>query len=267
MNGITNIHMVDMRPERRDMLLNQKLDKTTPVPLYYQLKELILSEIKSGAYPKNSMIPTEKELSEIFEISRTTVRQAVAELVKEGWLYRVKSKGTFVSQPKINQDFMQKLESYNDQICRTGRTPHTEVLEFDVLKATKEIADYLEIQPEDKVIYLHRKRYADDEPIVVLKTYLPYDRCAFIMAHDFEKEALYKVLAEDDKCKVFCVKRLVEAIEASASDAEILGMKRGKPIQYFTSVGYNAFGQPIEYSLAKYRGDKSRFEVTVFTEK
>ena len=188
------------------MLQAKKLDKTTPVPLYFQLKELIMAEIKNGTYPKDSVIPTEKELSEMFDISRTTVRQAIAELVQEGWLYRVKSKGTFVSQPKINQDFIQKLESYNDQIRRTGRTPRTEVLDFKVMKASQEVAEQLELQPGDEVIYLHRKRYADDDPIVVLKTYLPYEKCSFVMEHDFEKESLYAVLSEKDSVKVYYVK-------------------------------------------------------------
>ncbi|MGN8800820.1 GntR family transcriptional regulator [Candidatus Merdisoma sp. HCP28S3_D10] len=249
------------------MLLGKKLDKTTPIPLYFQLKELIMSEIKNGSYPKDSMIPTEKELSDMFGISRTTVRQAITEMVQEGWLYRVKSKGTFVSQPKINQDFIQKLESYNDQIVRTGRTPYTEVLDFKVEKAKPEVAEHLNIRPEDPVVFLYRKRYADDEPIVVLKTYLPYDRCSFVMEHDFTKESLYSVLSRDDSTRVYCVKRLVEAVEATASDAEILDMKKGKPIQFFSSVGVNVFGQPIEFSLARYRGDRNSFEVTVFTDK
>ena len=105
-----------------------KINKNTPVPLYFQLKTLILDEIKSGRYKVGDAIPTEKELSEMFEISRTTVRQAVMELVQEGWLYREKSKGTFVAQPKIRQDFIQKIESFNDQITRSGMTPSTEVL-------------------------------------------------------------------------------------------------------------------------------------------
>lgn len=249
------------------MLQDKKLDKTTPVPLYYQLKELIMAEIKSGTYPKDSAIPTEKELIDMFDISRTTVRQAITELVQEGWLYRVKSKGTFVSRPKVNQDFIQKLESYNEQIRRTGRTPHTEVLEFKVVKAKKEVAEHLNIKPEDKVVYLYRKRYADDDPIVILKTYLPYDRCSFVMDHDFEKESLYAVLSKDSSVQVYRVKRLVEAVEATANDAEKLNMKRGKPIQFFTSVGYNMAGQPIEFSQARYRGDRNSFEVTVFNEK
>lgn len=249
------------------MLWDKKLDKSTPIPLYFQLKELILAEIKNGTYPKDSAIPTEKELSKIFDISRTTVRQAIVELVQEGWLYRVKSKGTFVSRPKINQDFMQKMESYNDQILRTGRTPRTEVLDFKVVTATSEIAEKLKIQIGDKVVYLYRKRYADEDPIVILKTYLPYDKCAFVMEHDFEKESLYSVLSVDDSVKVSFIKRRVEVMEATSDDAVKLNMKRGKPIQFVASVGYNVFGDPIEYSLARYRGDKSSFEVTVFTEK
>lgn len=226
------------------MLQAKKLDKTTPVPLYFQLKELIMAEIKNGTYPKDSVIPTEKELSEMFDISRTTVRQAIAELVQEGWLYRVKSKGTFVSQPKINQDFIQKLESYNDQIRRTGRTPRTEVLDFKVMKASQEVAEQLELQPGDEVIYLHRKRYADDDPIVVLKTYLPYEKCSFVMEHDFEKESLYAVLSEKDSVKVYYVKRLAEAVEATSDDAEKLNMKKENRFYISKPWGAMPLGNP-----------------------
>lgn len=248
-------------------MLKNKLDKTIPVPLYYQLKELIISEIKNGNYTKDSLIPTEKEFSEYFQISRTTVRQAITELVQEGYLYRIKSKGTFVSRPKINQDFIQKLESFNDQIKRTGMVPSTEVLDFKVIKAAAEVASKLEINPDDKVIFLHRRRFANSEPIVVIKTYLPYNRCAFVLDHDFTKESLYSVLSQDESVKVYYVKRLVEAVEATSTDIKYLGIKSKIPIQFFTSVGYNIYGQPIEYSLARYRGDRNSFEVTVFVDK
>ena len=217
-------------------------------------------------YSQDSVIPTEKELSDMFDISRTTVRQAIIEMVQEGWLYRVKSKGTFVSQPKINQDFIQKLESYNEQIRKTGKIPHTEVLDFKVIQAMPEVANRLNIQLGDKIIYLHRKRYADNEPIVILKTYLPYEQCSFVMEHDLEKESLYSILSGNNSVKIHYMKRLVEAVEATASDAENLNMKKGKPIQLFTSVGFNVFNEPIEFSSARYRGDRSCFEVTVCTE-
>ena len=103
------------------MLDVTKLKKDVPIPLYFQLKELLLAEITKGTYQTGEAIPTEKELSEMFQISRTTVRQAISELEHKGWLNRMKSKGTFVSKPKFHQNFTNALESYNDQIIKSGR--------------------------------------------------------------------------------------------------------------------------------------------------
>ena len=249
------------------LLDNNSLDKSVPIPLYFQLKELILSEIRDGNYKSGSLIPTENELSDAFEISRTTVRQAITELVQEGWLYRVKSKGTFVSRPKISQDFIKKIESYNDQMTRLGMVPSTEVTEFSIQKANEQVSAALQIPEKSNVIFLCRRRFIDGEPLVTLKTYLPYDKCAFIMDCDLSKASLYQVLAaRGDEFRVFQIQRMIEAVEATANDASNLNMKKGKPIQYFSSIGLNAFGVPLEYSLARYRGDRSRFEVTVFPE-
>lgn len=244
----------------------KKIDKSVPIPLYFQLKTLILEEIKSGYYQVGSMIPTEKEFSEGFQISRTTVRQAITELVQEGWLYRIKSKGTFVAQPKINQNFIQKLESFNDQILRGGMTPSTEVLDFKTVKANSTVAQNLSLKENDLVIYLYRKRLADNEPIVTVETYLPYQLCSFVFEHNLAEERLYSILNQNTETSVFRVKRTVEAIEANANDEKYLKIKRGKPIQFFASIGYNTYGHPIEYSLARYRGDRNSFEVTVFPE-
>ena len=247
------------------MLTNpSKIDKSTPVPLYFQLKQLIMEEIKNGTYKVGGMIPTEKELSDTFQISRTTVRQAITELVQEGWLYRIKSKGTFVSQPKISQDFIKKLESFNDQILRAGMSPSTEVLKLEVRQATAKVAASLDLKDKEAVIYLHRKRLANGEPIVTIETFLPYKDCSFILTHDLEKELLYSILNERKETSVFRVSRIVEAVEADSRDEQYLDIEKGKPIQHFTSTGYNAYGKPIEYSLARYRGDRSSFEITVF---
>jgi len=243
---------------------SSQIDKSVPVPLYFQLKTLILNEIKNGCYKTNDLIPTEKDLSDMFKISRTTVRQAITELVSEGWLYRVKSKGTFVSQPKISQDFIKKVESFNDQIQRAGMIPSTEVLSLKVVKASETIASRLELKKNDAVIYLHRKRLADNEPIVTIETFLPYEDCAFLLTHDLEQERLYSILNEHKDTVIFQVKRIVEALEANESDKKYLNIEIGKPIQHFTSTGYNASGKPIEFSLARYRGDRNSFEITVF---
>ncbi len=244
----------------------EKIDKSVPIPLYFQLKTLILEEIKAGNYKVGSIIPTEKEFSDAFLISRTTVRQAITELVQEGWLYRIKSKGTFIAQPKINQDFIKKLESFNDQIMRAGMTPSTEVLDLKTIRADSAVATNLKLKENDPVIYLYRKRLADGEPIVTIETYLPFSICAFVLEHDLSKERLYSILNQSTETAVFRVKRIVEAVEADKNDEIYLNIKEGKPIQHFSSVGYNAYDRPIEYSLARYRGDRNSFEITVFPE-
>ncbi|HAX50975.1 GntR family transcriptional regulator [Muricomes intestini] len=247
----------------------EKINKSVPIPLYFQLKELILAEIKEGNYKSGDMIPTEKDISDTFQISRTTVRQAITELVQEGWLYRVKSKGTFVSQPKITQEYIRKIESFNDQMYRMGVEPSTEVLELKTMKGMEAgdlVVKALEIAENDSVIFLYRKRMADGEPIVTTKTYLPFSECEFLLTHDLNTEQLYSILSQKEETRIFRIERTVEAIEAKAEDVKLLQMKRGKPIQYFISTGYNAYGKPIEYTLSRYRGDRNKFEVTVFPE-
>lgn len=246
------------------MLSTLKIDKNTPIPLYFQLKELLLREIEAGNYPVGATIPTEMEISEQLAISRTTVRQAITELVQEGWLYRVKSKGTFVAQPKIQQDFIQRLEKYDEQIIRSGKTPATELLECKVIKATDNIAASLQLTVKDKVIFIHRRRFADEEPIVTIKTYIPYDLCNFILDYDLSKNSLYDTLSQKEETHIYYVKRLVEAVAATREDSQHLNIKTGKPIQSFVSTGYNSSDRPIEYSLARYRGDRNSFEITVF---
>lgn len=240
-----------------------KLDKSIPIPLYFQLKGLILQQIKEGSYKVGDSIPTEKELSDIYDISRTTVRQAVTELVQEGWLYRVKSKGTFVRAPKIEQSFIQALGSFNDQILELGMTPSTEVLDFEVIEVPEEVASHLNLAKGEKVLYIHRRRFADSEPIVMVETYLPYHKCEFVLNRDLVKESLYPILSESNETKICKIRRFIEAVEAEKYDIKHLNMAKGKAIQQFISIGYNHKDEPIEYSLARYRGDKNRFEIVI----
>lgn len=245
------------------MLGEGKLNKSVPIPLYFQLKEVILEEMRNGNYKSDDLIPTEKELSDMYQISRTTVRQAITELVQEGWLYRIKSKGTFVSKPKINQTFIQALGSFNDQIIKSGRTPQTELLDFKIITAPENVAEVFHLQPKEKVIYIHRKRCADNDPIVMVKTYLPYKKCSFVMEHDLSSESLYPILSKMEETRIYMIKRIIEAVDATAYDIKNLNVNRGKAIQQFISTGYNVFEEPIEYSIARYRGDRNSFEVII----
>lgn len=242
----------------------QQINREIPIPMFYQLKTILLSDIESGKYAKGAMIPTEAELSEMFGISRTTVRQAVLELVQQGYLRRIKGKGTFVSRPKImHNNFIQKIEGFYDEITRLGMTPSTEVLECVAIDPPEDVVENLGLKPGEKTVLLHRKRCADGEPIVVIKTYLPYSSCGFILDHDMETNQLYKLLATRPDTEVCNLVRRIEASEATDKDRKYLNMTIGKPIHFFTTVGYARNGTPIEYSLARYRGDRNRFEVHI----
>ena len=252
---------IDEKEGYHAMLEVHKLEKSTPIPLYFQLKQLLLEAIKRGDYAVDSLIPTEKELSEMFQISRTTVRQAITELVQEGWLYRIASKGTYVARSKIKQDFIRRLEPFNEQILRTGRKPSTQLLAMEIGSMPADLRGSFELEEGGSFIYLHRRRFADDEPIVTVETWLPLERCEFIRSHDFLTESLYNVLALSERTRICRVNRVLEAVPARTRDTEYLNLQRGKPVMLSTTVGYNRSDEPIEYSIARYRGDLNRFEV------
>ena len=243
-----------------------QLNKEIPVPLYFQLKEQIQTMIREDVLARDELLPTEMDFAKELGISRTTVRQAFTELAREGWVYRKKSKGTFVSAPKMKQDFISRLLNYEDEMKKLGKTPSTKLLKQVIMDPPSDAAGALQLGHEEKALYLQRLRFADDEPVVTVETYLPLPLCDFVCEHDLEKESLYRILSRDESTAVYSIRRRVEAVEAVKEDMEYLSVKRGKPIQLFHSIGYNMDRKPIEYSIARYRADRSSFEVTVFAD-
>jgi GntR family transcriptional regulator len=244
------------------MSLDQKkIDHKTPIPLYYQLRTILLDEIQKGAYPVGSSIPTETEISEIFRISRSTVRQAILELAQEGWLERHTSKGTFVTRPQKAVAHIRSFEPFNQQVAKTGKRPKTELLRMSVVEAGDTVASYLHIDPSSKVISMFRKRSADDVPMVTMQNYLPYALCNFILSHDFERESLYEVLSQRDEYKNIVTKTIVSAKDANVEDSELLDVKLGSPILCFDTVTGTEDGSVVDCAFSRYRGDMSEFEI------
>ena len=244
------------------MLEDHKIDKTVPIPLYFQLKKIILDEVENGSYPVGTLIPTEMEIGEMFGISRTTVRQAIKELVQEGRLYRIKSKGTFVARPKIRQKFFHKYGDVEDEAAESGGAPGTEVLAFKVVDMPEEFAG-LRGEKGAKAIYLYRVRSSKGAPVVRTETYLPYKGFEFLLDHDFTKQRLYDVLAPHKKLRVARISRDFGAVAANGEDCKVLGVKRGSPIHFFKTIGYNEAGEVVEYSFARYRGDRNTFHIDI----
>ncbi len=244
-----------------------ELNREVPIPLYYQLKSFLLEEIKNGNYKIGAPIPTEYEIQQLFKISRSTVRQAISELVQEGWLSRQTSKGTFVTHPKENAAHIRSFEPFYQQVARTGMEARTELVDLKVIEAGEVISSYLDLDPKNKVISMFRRRFSNDMPMVTMQNFLPYSLCSFILSHDFEKESLYEVLSQQTESRTYVTKTIVSASKSTAEDVSLLGIKLGVPILSFNTITRTESGNIIDYAFSRYRGDVNKFEIDVYPEK
>ncbi len=237
------------------------INKSIPLPFYYQIKEMILEFIHSSS--EGALIPTEMALCEHFEVSRQTVRQAISELASEGYLIRKKGKGTFVSGHQVKQDFLLMVDSFDDEMRRKGFTPTTKVLEFVLEKSDAKMSKTLGLKKGSDIVKLRRLRFANNEPFVLVLTYLPYNKMTNIMSVDFNKVSLYKVMEEDYQLKIEKASMVLESYTAMEYQAKHLGIKVGDPIQMIQRVTYLPDETPIEYSKAEYRGDRNKFTINL----
>lgn len=235
-------------------------DGASPIPLYYQIERFLRGIIDRGELAVDEMLPPETELAEIFGVSRSTIRQAITELVRSDLLYRRKGRGTFVRTPKIAGQSLQILSSFDDEIRRKGRVPGTKVLEQRVTAAPDPVCAALELEPGGQTLYLRRLRYVDGEPILYFETYLPAGKYPGLESTDFERNSLYDTLERSYGTRVDRVVRRVEVKTADRAEAELLGIKRGNAIFFVTFTGYRG-NEPVEYSMTRYRGDKNEFVV------
>lgn len=240
------------------------LDKTIPIPLYYQLKQQMLVMIEQGMLNENDMLPPENELCNSLDVSRPTIRQAFKELVDEGHLKRYKGRGTFVSKPKIEAHFLCKLESFNDEIRAKNMTPRTEVIALEKIDGPHEAEKHLKLPSGSSLIYLSRIRLADGVPLVYVETYIPYDAFSSLMDVDFNEKSLYSTLEDLYGVRIRHVRREIEAVNARRKEAALLDIAFNKAISLVKTIGSIDSERSIEYSVARYRGDMNIFNVEIY---
>jgi len=240
------------------------LDKNTPIPLYYQLKQHILSMIESGRLTEGDMIPPENELCTIFSISRPTIRQSLNELVSEGYLTRSKGRGTFVAKPKIEARFLSSLETFDNEMRSKNMVPRTEVVALKKITDPHEADEKLQIPTGSPVIHLSRLRLANDTPIVFVDTYLPFESFSKLLNVDFCKNSLYDTIEEMYNIRVNRVQREVEAVNSHRNEAQLLKIPTNSAISLVRTIGYSTgYSGPVEYSVARYRGDMNKFSLEI----
>jgi len=229
------------------------LKKDIPIPLYYQLKEILLDFIhkaKSG-----EAIPTEKQLCAQFDISRQTVRQAINELTADGYLRRLKGKGTFITKSKITQDHLSFVDSFQESMERKGLIVKTKVLESIIVQSDRHIEEALSLAPKSDVVKLRRLRYVNGETNNIALNYLPRAKFPGILKKDLECESLYKIIREDYGYKIDRCAGTIESTIAGEYEAEILDISVGTPILYVENITFLQDGTPIEFFMVNYRGD------------
>jgi DNA-binding GntR family transcriptional regulator len=243
---------------------NSKLIPDSPLPLYYQLKQLILDMLKE--LPPLSPVPSERELCETFSVSRPTVRRALEELEHDGELYRLAGKGTFVADKKYVDHEMQWFIGFYEDASMQQRNPTTKVLQQSIITATQDIAQKLSIPEESEVFVLERLRYVDGEPICLVSSYIPYKICPDLAKTNFAELSLFNFLKSYD-ISIFKARRSIEVKHASGVEAAQLNIEKGDPVVLFQSLGYSENGIPFEYVRSRYPAYKARFESEVFQPK
>jgi len=239
-----------------------KIDKNSAVPLYYQLKEFIQNEIESGNYNIGDKLPTEKEFCEKFDLSRITVRNALKDLENKGLVIRKRSHGTFVSMPQLIQG-PKDLKSFTEDIKSLGFEPSTEEISREVLDAKGIIANSLRLRNSEKVISLKRLRLANNEPMGIQETFLPFDKFKKIL-EEKKIESLYNWMNEELNIEVKYAIETYRAVTLDNVEAKLLKVSKESPAFYVERCGYDNDRNPIEFVKSLMRADKYQISINLF---
>ena len=226
-------------------------------PLYHQLMQRIRADIDRGTYPTGSKIPPEHELEQLYQVSRVTVRRALAELTAKGLLERKQGKGTFVSVPGGNTE-LKSLHSFHDTCRINGVRPSTAVVHIRETAADGADAEELNLSPGDRVLEILRVRKADGVPVVLEKNRfsLAY---AWLQDQDLSG-SLYSLLREYGVEPKLAVHE-VSLRFAAAEEAELLQTEQGAPLVCLHEVIYDQRGRPLHNSIQLIRGDRFVFRI------
>ncbi len=245
------------------VLSHENIDKNSPIPAYYQIMNHLREKIEEGDYPVNSTVPPERELVEMYQVSRMTVRQAIAELVNEGILVRRKGIGTFVAPPKIEQK-LNSLTSFTEDMAHRGMKAGGHILSFKELAPDSTIRKILSLSVEDTVFESVRLRLADEEPMALETTTLVASLCPGLKREDLENQSLYKLLTERWNLQLEYATQSLEPILAPSHEATILHVAPGAPLLLMYRVTYDQSGRAFEHVKSLYRGDRYKFVTELY---
>jgi GntR family transcriptional regulator len=234
------------------------LNKDNPIPLYYQLAEWLQEQIRAGLLKPGAQLPSERDLSEQFGISRMTVRQAIAYLVREGVLLVKQGIGTFVSEPKLAHDTLHLL-GFTEEVMQQGGIAVSRVLEQRITEAPVSVATGLKLEAAQTVVKIVRLRLAGQIPLLLETIFIPASLCPALENEDLSTKSLYALLEQQYGLRLRHAKQILEATTANDYESNLFGVEPGTPMILLEGVTFTDQNQPVEYFKTIYRGDRFKF--------
>lgn len=238
------------------------IDKNSVIPLYHQIKQDIKRKIKDNTYAVNEHIPSESELISQYNVSRMTIRLAIEELEKEGYVKKIQGKGTFVKKRKLTQE-LNTITSWAETMQSQGMLVETKVLETSELLATEELAEQMNIAPQTKLYSIKRIKSVNSEPIGISHVYVVAAMAPGIINEPMIKQSLYQVMEDKYNIELASASEIVEARAAHKDEAEVLNIQCGEPVITCKRLTSDPFGKTIELSQITSRADMYAYRVTL----
>jgi DNA-binding GntR family transcriptional regulator len=215
------------------------IDRDNHQKLYLQLYEIIKKKIESSEWPVGSQIPTEEEICKIFNVSRATVRTAVMELVREGYLKRQQGKGTFIYKNAVSEG-LSMLTDVRELLYEKGLNFNTNVLARTVMMPIDDLDVKLDIPKDKHIIYIKRLRLISNEPTLLQESYIPYHVCPLLLEEDVEHQSLFDIFEKKYGIKVTKVKTNIEITYLKTDEARLIGLPEASAAILLNQLFYSA---------------------------
>jgi len=241
--------------------MSRTIDPYNALPKYNQLATILRQKIEDGEWPPRTPIPSERQLEVIYNISRTTIREAIDHLVRQGYLYREHGRGTFVSPQKLQKGLME-LTSFSEDLIKRGITPGQIIRSLEWIDAPPRITQRLELTAGTKVLRIERIRLGDEVPIGLQISYLALAPDQTITQSDMETSgSLYRILQEKFNIIPSEADETLEVTLATPEEARLLEIPEGAPLLLSERVLFAQNRKPVEYVKILYRGDRYQYFV------
>lgn len=231
-------------------------------PMYQQVKNYLIRKIEQHDYNEGDKLPSERELSDKFQVSRMTARNALLELVKEGYVYRDGARGTIVSPKKVKRNFL-SAAGFSEHLRESGVCDsRSELIEFGLVEADAWLSSHLNISLGTECFRLVRLRTGNGQPMAVDEAYIPMQIAPGLTDHDFSRESLWEVL-ESAGHRPTRTKASVEIVHFDERETELMKLPAEDTGFKVIYQNYDQDDLLMEYTITYYRGDMFLFEYEI----